>query len=156
MAIEIERKFLLADGSWRAAAGPGRTIRQGYCNTAPELTLRVRIYGGEAFLTVKGRSDTAARSEFEYPIPVADAEAMLAEFCAGKIVTKVRHLVPFGDKVWEVDIFDGDNAGLEVAELELASLDEPFDLPPWIGPEVTADRRYSNGSLARNPYRNWK
>ncbi len=156
MGIEIERKFLVGSDAWRAAAEPGRAIRQGYCETAPTLTLRIRIYGEEAFLTVKGSSLTAARSEFEYRIPVADAESMLAEFCRGRMVEKVRCLVPYAGKTWEVDVFSGDNAGLVLAEIELDAIDEAFDLPPWIGREVSSDRRYSNGALARFPYKKWR
>lgn len=130
---------------------------QGYFEQQPGgPSVRVRIAGKQAFLTVKGVVRNFSRSEFEYEIPVADAEAMLREFCAGKFVEKVRFLVPFEGYIWEVDEYSGDNAGLFTAELELDDENTQFPVPPWLGEEVTADRRYGNGALSRNPYRNWR
>lgn len=156
MAVEIERKFLLASEAWRAAAQPAVRMLQGYFAQAPGgPSVRIRIAGKRAFLTVKGQLRNFSRSEFEYEIPVADANAMLREFCEGRYVEKFRFLVPFEGFVWEVDEYLGDNAGLFTAELELEDENTQFPLPSWLGEEVTGDRRYGNGSLSRNPYRNW-
>jgi len=157
MAVEIERKFLLASEAWRATAQPGVKMIQGYFILSPGApSIRIRIAGERAFLTAKGVIRNFSRSEFEYEIPVADAEAMLHEFCGGRHVEKIRFLVPFEGFVWEVDEYFGDNAGLFTAELELDDENTQFPLPPWVGKEVTADRRYGNGSLSRNPYCNWR
>jgi len=153
MAIEIERKFLLASDAWRASAQPGVRMVQGYFPGPP--TVRVRIAGDKAFLTIKGACRNFSRSEFEYEIPVADAEAMLHEFCDSRIVEKVRYLVPFEGFVWEVDEYSGKNAGLFTAELELESQTAEFPLPPWLGEDVSADRRYTNGALSRKPWLKW-
>ena len=156
MGVEIERKFLLASDNWRAGAAGGVRILQGYFPRTPDgPTVRVRIAGDRAFLTVKGAAKNFARSEFEYAIPVADAEAMLREFCGERLVEKVRYLVPFAGATWEVDEYLGENEGLLTAELELDSPDASFVPPPWLGREVSRDRRYTNGSLSGNPYRHW-
>lgn len=155
MAIEIERKFLVA-GDYKARAAGSERIVQGYLASEGVCTVRVRIRGERAFLTVKGpSSDGIARSEWEYAIPVGDAMRMLA-LCRGGVIDKRRYLVPAGRHTFEVDEFYGDNEGLTVAEVELASVDEPFERPEWIGAEVTGDRRYYNSHLVRNPYKNWK
>lgn len=156
MGVEIERKFLLASDAWRAVAQPGVRMVQGYFTQSGYPSVRIRITDEKAFLTVKGPVHNFSRSEFEYEIPVSDAEGMLREFCGGKLVEKTRFLVPFEGFVWEVDEYYGDNAGLFTAELELDAETAEFPLPPWIGAEVTADRRYGNGSLSRNPYCRWK
>ena len=157
MGCEIERKFLLRNGDWRRDAGPGVRFRQGYFERCGRVTCRVRLAGERGFLTIKGeRSGRYARSEFEYEIPVADAEAMLAEFCGDRVVEKIRYRVPCDGRVWEVDEYLGPNAGLFTAELELDSESERFALPPWLGAEVSDDWRYSNGALAVRPYETWK
>lgn len=156
MGVEIERKFLLASDSWRSGAGRGVRMVQGYFERAPEgPTVRIRIAGECAYLTIKGAAKHFSRSEFEYAIPVADAEAMLREFCSGRLVEKTRYLVPFAGAVWEVDEYHGENEGLFTAELELNSEEDSFVPPPWLGREVSGDRRYTNGSLSGNPYRRW-
>ena len=156
MGVEIERKFLLATEAWRAGADGGVRMVQGYFERTPDgPTVRVRIAGDRAFLTVKGAARNLVRSEFEYAIPVADAEAMLREFCAARLVEKTRYLVPFAGAVWEVDEYHGENEGLFTAELELESEEAAFVAPPWLGREVSGDRRYTNGSLSSNPYRRW-
>lgn len=156
MAVEIERKFLLASEAWRSGAESAVRMVQGYFELLPPSpTVRVRIAGEKAFLTVKGPVRNISRSEFEYEVPVADAEAMLREFCGGRVVEKVRYLVPYGGFVWEVDEYFGENEGLFTAEIELDGEEASFSVPPWLGPEVSADRRYSNGALSRNPYRRW-
>lgn len=156
MAREVERKFLVAGDGWRAGAR-GVRYRQGYLS-AGELagcTVRVRVAGERAFLTIKGPAAAGARDEYEYPIPVADAEEMLSRLAAGGIVEKTRHRVPFAGRTWEVDEFAGENAPLVMAEVELARIDEKVALPPWTGREVTDDPRYTNAALARQPYSRW-
>jgi CYTH domain-containing protein len=118
-------------------------------------TVRVRIAGDEAFLTIKGQSTGATRAEFEYPIPKLDAQQLLA-LCQGPIIQKIRHRVTFEGFMWEVDEFFGDNVGLVVAEIELASEDQQFPKPDWVGQEVTDDPRYFNSKLAQNPYSTWR
>lgn len=154
MGIEIERKFLLSSELWRQGAS-GERFCQGYVY-APEGIVRVRIAGNEAFLTVKGRNSGMTRKEFEYPIPVADAKEMLDIICAKPFIEKIRYKVEHQGKTWEIDEFEGDNAGLILAELELSREDEDFEPPEWLGREVTGDPRYHNSALVRNPYKNWK
>ncbi|TCZ63211.1 CYTH domain-containing protein [Roseicella aquatilis] len=152
MGTEIERKFLVAGDGWRReAAGPGVPLRQGYLagGGGPEApVVRVRLAGPRAFLTIKGPGLTT-RAEFEYPIPVADAEAMLATLCAPPVLEKVRHRVEHAGLVWEVDVFGGHLAGLVLAEVELDSADQAVALPDWVGREVSGDPRYVNSNLAR-------
>lgn len=155
MAIEIERKFLLASEAWRALASGKVTMRQGYLTEiGSPASVRVRVEGEAGRLNVKQAVLGSARAEFEYPIPIADAELMLATLCR-RLVLKTRHLVPHAGHVWEVDEFAGDNAGLVVAEIELGRVDEPFERPDWLGPEVTDQARYYNHALAEHPYRSW-
>jgi CYTH domain-containing protein len=154
MAREIERKFLLRDESWRAGA-QGTRYRQGYLCVDVDRTVRVRSAGGRGFLTVKGRGEGLVRPEFEYPIPLADADEMLDRLCRGPLIEKVRYRIPHAGLVWEVDEFEGDNAGLVLAEVELAQEDQAIALPPWVGEEVTGDPRYFNASLASHPFSRW-
>jgi len=154
MGIEIERKFLLAHDGWRGQGTPTR-MRQGYLAADPVRTVRVRIEGDAAVLTIKGKSTGASRGEWEYPIPVADAAELLDGLCEQPLVEKTRHRIAHAGHVWEVDEFFGDNAGLVVAEIELASEDEVFEKPDWIGREVTGEVRYYNSSLMRRPYKDW-
>ena len=155
MGREIERKFLIDAAKWERPAECTRIV-QGYLVREPGMTLRVRLAGGRAFLTLKGASHGFSRSEFEYPVPPSDAEAMLKEFAATALVRKVRYFCRYGGHLWEVDVFEGGNAGLIVAEIELGSEEEHFDRPPWLGREVTGDHRYSNSALAVNPYCRWR
>lgn len=162
MGIEIERKFLLAGDGWRAAAVKSVRMAQGYINDMAALregrqnaSVRVRIAGDAAFLNLKSRELGSTRQEFDYPIPVADAEALLA-LCVGGRIDKVRHYVQHAGHTWEVDEFAGDNAGLVVAELELGSADEAFERPAWLGREVTEELRYYNLALAERPYSRWR
>ncbi len=161
MGIEIERKFLVADDGWRAAAHAVLPMAQGYLNDLGAMdrgeqkaSVRVRIQGDAAFLNLKSRELGRTRQEFDYPIPVEDARALLA-LCVGGVIDKRRHLVRHGGHLWEVDEFLGDNAGLVVAEIELASADEAFDRPDWAGREVTEEARYYNLALASRPYSCW-
>ena len=154
MGVEIERKYLVEGDSWRGQIVSATRIVQGYLARG-DVTVRARIRGDRAYLTVKGRSQGIARSEFEYEIPVADAETMLAELADGPVVEKTRNLVEVGGHTWELDVFAGDNEGLVMAEIELASADEVFTLASWAGEEVTDDSRYYNVNLARHPFRQW-
>jgi len=155
MALEIERKFLVKNDAWRDAVEQEWQIVQGYLATTGTLTLRVRMREDDAYLTIKGPPHGITRSEFEYPIPPADARAMLRELAILPVISKVRHRVHYGDRMWDLDVFSGANEGLELAEIELKRADEHVSLPPWAGAEVTADPRYSNANLARHPYKDW-
>ncbi|MBB5767425.1 CYTH domain-containing protein [Xanthomonas euroxanthea] len=161
MPIEIERKFLVTGDGWRAAAHAVIPMAQGYINDQAALrsgtqnaSVRVRIQGESAFLNLKSREVGHTRQEFEYPIPVVEARALLA-LCVGGLIDKRRHLVQYQGHVWEVDEFLGDNAGLVVAEIELEHADQTFARPAWIGAEVTDDVRYYNLALASHPFKNW-
>jgi len=161
MGIEIERKFLVTGDGWRVAAHAVVPMAQGYINDAAALdsgaqkaSVRVRIQGDAAYLNLKSREPGHTRQEFDYPIPVDDARALLA-LCVGGLVDKRRHLVRHGNHLWEVDEFLGENAGLVVAEIELDDAEEAFERPEWLGEEVTDDVRYYNLALAAHPYGRW-
>lgn len=155
MAIEIEYKYLVNAAIWQKVTPDKSTsIKQGYILTDPLKTVRVRTKGPKGFLTIKGKAIGAARPEFEYEIPLADAEELLNNFCEN-IIAKMRHLVNHEGKCWEVDVFEGDNAGLIVAEIELSEENEQFAIPAWIGDDITTDFRYSNSSLSEHPFRKW-
>lgn len=161
MPLEIERKFLVTSDDWRSTAHKIVPMAQGYLNDlaamdsgAMKASVRVRIQGDEAYLNLKSRELGHTRQEFDYAIPVEEARALLA-LSVGGLVDKRRHYVEHAGHVWEVDEFLGENAGLVVAEIELASADEPFDRPAWIGREVTDDKRYYNLALASRPYSQW-
>jgi adenylate cyclase len=153
MGVEIERKFLLAGDGWRGL-GVAVSMRQGYLSSDKARVVRVRIEGDKAYITIKGKSVGATRGEWEYPVPVVDAEELLA-LCEQPLVEKVRTRIDAGRHTWEVDEFFGVNAGLLVAEIELASEDDVFDRPEWVGEEVTDDPRYYNSSLVKKPYSTW-
>ena len=155
MATEIETKFLLK-GDFSRQVTSAQRIVQGYICSQPGRTVRIRIRGEEGFLTIKGASDEKglSRYEFEQKIPLADAEELL-KLCEHGAIDKVRNLVTVGKHTWEVDVFHGDNEGLVLAEIELASEDEPFERPDWIGQEVSGDRRYYNSMLTKRPYKQW-
>lgn len=153
MAVEIERKFLPAGDGWRGLAA-GTHYVQGYLAAERACTVRVRLAGASAFLTVKGHGEGLARPEFEYPIPATDA-AQLLDLCPLPLVEKTRFRIPLNGLVWEVDEFAGNNSGLVLIEVELASPDQPLEKPDWVGEEVSTDPRYSNAMLARHPYRTW-
>jgi len=153
MAVEIERKFLPRNESWREAVGRSLPMVQGYLG-GERCSVRVRIEGPRAFLNVKSRERGMRRSEYEFELPVDEARAMLDEFCVER-VEKLRHEVTCGSHVFEIDEFLGANAGLVVAELELAHEDEAFERPGWLGREVTDESRYYNVALPREPYSHW-
>lgn len=154
MGVEIERKFLLRGDAWRALGEPV-LLRQGYLSSNPDRTVRVRIEGDQGTMTIKGRSVGATRAEWEYPIPLLDANELLDRLCEQPVIEKYRRRIAIGGHTWEVDEFLGANQGLVVAEIELDSEDQQFDKPDWIGAEVTDDLRYFNSSLIRNPFSNW-
>jgi adenylate cyclase len=148
MAVEIERKFLVVNDAWKAAAGPGRRCCQGHIARDGERTVRIRRAANRAFLTVKGERDGLARAEFEYEIPVDDAEEMLATLCQGPLLLKMRYEVEFAGLTWEIDVFLNPAQGLVVAEVELDAADQTVTLTPWIGEEVTDDPRYRSAVIA--------
>ena len=154
MHLEIERKFLVVSDEWRDAAEPTYYC-QGYLNSDKNRTVRIRIAGSTAQITIKGISTGATRAEFEYSIPMEDAKQLL-QLCERPLIQKHRRKIPLNNLIWEVDEFAGENEGLVIAEVELASEDQDVKLPSWIGREVTHDAKYFNSSLVKNPYRSWK
>lgn len=155
MALEIEHKFLLANDDWRQQIQQSVYYKQGYLSNNPTSSIRVRISADQAWLNIKSATIGNHRHEFEYEIPLADAQQILDELCHQPLIEKIRHFVHMESHVWEIDEFLGDNAGLIVAEIELSSLDESFHQPTWLGAEVTTDLRYYNNNLCKNPYKNW-
>lgn len=153
MTKEIERKFLV-DISKLPTLPKGHIMKQGYIPTQG-ITVRARISDDQAFLTLKGRATGLSRSEFEYPIPVEDAEQILTELCTHPLIEKTRYLIPHGEHTWELDIFEGDNKGLVVAEIELSNEDEEFKLPIWTTEEVSYDTKYRNLNLIAHPFCKW-
>ena len=154
MGKEIERKFAVDTAAWKPQ-GAGTHFKQGYLNSQKERVVRVRIEGDRAKLTIKGPSVRVTRSEFEYTIPVEDAALLLDNLCEQPLIDKHRHKEVHGGKTWEIDVFHGDNEGLVVAEIELASEDEKFAAPAWAVREVSSDSRYFNSNLLKHPYKNW-
>ncbi|MGI4022112.1 MAG: CYTH domain-containing protein [Janthinobacterium lividum] len=156
MGVEIERKFLVDDQKWSEFNKPeGTAYRQGYLANEKDKTIRIRIAGDKAFITIKGATEGFTRKEFEYEIPLNDAQELLESFSL-KGTSKIRYRVPVGNKVWEIDVFSGDNEGLIVAEIELNSEEETFEKPGFLLEEVTYDPRYYNSNLALHPYKSWK
>jgi len=154
MSLEIERKFLLRGEAWRAL-GAGVPYRQGYLSTVPGRSVRVRLVRDKGFLTIKGIAVGATRAEYEYEIPAGEAGEMLDNLCERPLIEKTRYRVEHHGLIWDIDEFDGDNAGLIVAEVELEKEDQAIVLPDWVGKEVTGDPRYYNASLIANPYTQW-
>jgi adenylate cyclase len=154
MAKEIERKFLVKDNTWRGQDG-GKHYRQGYLSTVKERTVRVRTTGDKGFITIKGISVGATRSEYEYEIPLADAIEMLDRLCERPLIEKTRYRILNEGLVWEIDEFEGGNRGLIVAEVELKDETQSITLPVWVGQEVTDDPRYFNANLVANPFSQW-
>ena len=159
MGIEIERKFLLKNSDWKAHVTETHVIKQGYLQSGLEKSqkssVRIRISNKQANINVKSVELKAVRQEFEYEIPLHDAQEMLATLCDGIVIEKTRYYVPYGKHLWEIDIFEGDNAGMVMAEIELSRLDEHFEKPDWLGPEVSHDERYYNIYLLKHPYKEW-
>ena len=151
---EIERKFLVKGDGWRGR-GESELFRQGYIARTQDRTVRVRVAGSRGMLTIKYRGEGIARSEFEYEIPLDEAQALLDGLAPGEIIEKMRHTLICDGSVWEVDEFMGANQGLVVAEIELESEDQPFVRPEWLGDEVSRISRYLNVELSRLPYTAW-
>lgn len=155
MGVEIERKYLVNKAKWNEAAkGSRRFYQQGYLLTDPAKTVRVRLSDQEGFITIKGATVGASRLEYEYAIPRQDAKELLENFCTA-VISKYRYIVQHDGKVWEVDEFMGDNKGLIIAEIELSSEEELFDLPDWVETEVTGEKKYYNSYLSVHPYKSW-
>jgi adenylate cyclase len=154
VAKEIERKFLVKGDGWRGQ-DPGQQYRQGYLSTTKERTVRVRMAGPKGFITVKGINLGAIRSEYEYEIPISDANEMLDHLCQRPLIEKTRYRIGIGDVTWEIDEFDGENRGLITAEIELKDENQAISIPEWIGQEVTGDPRYYNANLVAQPFSKW-
>lgn len=154
MAKEIERKFLVKGDSWRRL-GEGSVYSQGYISTQKAATVRVRIVGTQGYLTIKGPSVNYSRSEFEYSIPVEDAQEILNTLCDRPFIEKTRYRVKSGNLTWEIDEFEGVNKGLIVAEVELSDENQQIELPSWIGEEVSHDSKYFNSNLVKHPFSQW-
>jgi len=156
MATEIERKFLVLSDEWRNQVTESISIAQGYIQAQENRVVRVRLKGDKAFLTVKVARSNVERLEFEYMIPSKDAKELIESACDEGTIAKVRHLIPTpAGLVWEIDEFQGANAPLIVAEIELPASDAAFERPPWLGDEVSDDPRFLNASLLKNPWSTW-
>lgn len=155
MALEIEHKFLLISDEWRSLASHSEVFRQGYLSNNPAASVRVRIADHKATLNIKGMTIGTHRPEYEYSIPLQEADELLNQLCARPIIEKTRYFVEYAGKTWEVDEFAGENAGLIVAEVELAEIDEAFQRPVWAGLDVSGIERYYNVSLLSYPYSQW-
>ncbi|MEH1944773.1 MAG: CYTH domain-containing protein [Nostoc sp.] len=154
MAKEIERKYLVRGDSWRELA-EGSVYRQGYIATQDKATVRIRIVGEKGYLTIKGPNIKYSRLEFEYPIPIEDAQEMLETLCERPFIEKIRYKIESGGLIWEIDEFDGVNKGLILAEVELSDENQQIELPTWIGEEVSDDFRYFNSNLVKHPFSQW-
>ncbi|MEH2192315.1 MAG: CYTH domain-containing protein [Nostoc sp.] len=154
MAKEIERKYLVIGDSWRALA-EGSVYRQGYIATQNKATVRIRVVGEKSYLTIKGPNIKYSRLEFEYPIPVEDAQEILETLCERPFIEKIRYKIESGGLIWEIDEFDGVNKGLILAEVELNDENQHIELPSWIGQEVSDDSRYFNSNLVKHPFSQW-
>ena len=155
MAIEIERKFLLVSDAWRALISRSESFRQGYLSSSKHASVRVRIADDTATLNIKGMTLGIQRPEYEYEIPLPDATDLLDQLCERPLIEKTRHFVEFGGKLWEIDEFHGDNAGLIVAEVELDAPDDVIPMPVWAGADVSHLERYYNVRLTQYPYSQW-
>ncbi|MCJ7555485.1 MAG: CYTH domain-containing protein [Gammaproteobacteria bacterium] len=156
MGVEVERKFLVANNQWQERVSRSQEMTQGYLGEEGKASVRVRVAGEQAWLTIKSATQGMTRLEYEYPVPVAEGREILSRLTRHAIVAKTRYWVLNGQNTWELDVFQGENEGLVTAELELAREDQEFDIPSWLGPEVTHDARYYNSSLSRHPYSTWK
>lgn len=156
MPIEIEHKFLIANDSWRQHVSSTSQYRQGYLTSDSRSSIRVRISDSHAWLNIKSATIGNHRQEYEYPIPLIDANEIMESLCVKPFISKIRHFIIQGKHTWEIDEFQGENQGLLVAEIELSAIDEAFEKPDWLGEDVTNDMRYYNNNLAKNPYLQWK
>lgn len=155
MGMEIEKKFLLKSDEWKSYNPVGIVMKQGYIPTSNRSSVRVRIAGDTAYVTLKSPVKGISRNEFEYEIPIEDAESVLSSICVKPYIEKVRYKIKHGNHLWEIDVFDGDNNGLVLAEIELKHENETFLIPNWIGEEVTGNFMYYNSNLAKYPYKEW-
>lgn len=156
MAREIERKFLVRHDGWKSGVSHQVHYRQGYLASDGRVSIRVRVSDAQAHLNIKSATLGVERLEYEYPIPLDEAHELLDRLADGPLIEKTRYEVPLGAHTWEIDVFEGDNQGLVVAEIELSSPDEAFEHPDWLGDEVSHDPRYYNVCLVRYPYRDWQ
>ena len=154
MGIEIERKYLVNGTDWKKQ-GKGQFYQQGYLSSHPDRTVRIRRVENTGYVTIKGKASGASRTEYEYPIPVQDAIAMLDQLCEKPLIEKVRYRIAYQGLVWEVDEFQGENLGLVVAEVELTADDQAIELPAWVGREVTGEKKYYNSNLIKHPFSTW-
>jgi len=154
MAQEIERKFRVANDDWRAMATSSSSLKQGYLSSSAEATVRVRLEDNLGTVTIKSKTNGITRNEFEYAIPAQEAKELLT-LCSGPLIEKIRYRIPQENHTWEIDVFEGDNDGLIIAEIELTSDEDYFAKPQWLGEEVSGDSRYYNSNLATHPYVNW-
>ncbi len=154
MAQEIERKFRVANDDWRAIATSSSSLKQGYLSSSAEATVRVRLEDNLGTVTIKSKTNGITRNEFEYAIPAQEAKELLM-LCSGPLIEKIRYRIPQENHTWEIDVFEGDNDGLIIAEIELTSDEDYFAKPQWLGEEVSGDSRYYNSNLATHPYVNW-
>ncbi len=154
MGKEIERKFLVQNNIWKINS-PGTTVRQGYLNRDKNRTVRIRIYGNKACITIKGITRGISRSEFEYKIPKSDGELMLKDICEQPVIHKTRYEINYKKWIWTVDEFHGENKGLVVAEIELEKENDEFEIPVWIGKEVSFQAKYYNSNLIKKPFNTW-
>ena len=155
MGIEIERKFLLCNDDWREQVSSSHRMRQGYLQRSDQQAIRVRICDQQAHINIKHSEDGISRLEYEYPLPLADAQEMLERLALRPMIDKTRHEIRIGKHLWEIDEFHADNQGLIVAEIELDAPDEAFERPAWLGEEVSSDPRYFNSNLIVHPYSQW-
>ena len=154
MAQEIERKFRVANDDWRAMATSSSSLKQGYLSSSAEATVRVRLEDNLGTVTIKSKTNGITRNEFEYAIPAQEAKELLM-LCSGPLIEKIRYRIPQENHTLEIDVFEGDNDGLIIAEIELTSDEDYFAKPQWLGEEVSGDSRYYNSNLATHPYVNW-
>ncbi|MEO5329746.1 MAG: CYTH domain-containing protein [Magnetococcus sp. THC-1_WYH] len=154
MAIEIERRFLVENDSWRQGVS-ATSLKQGFLSTDKERVVRVRLEGDRGTLTIKGLTQNSTKKEFEYAIPAQDAWELLDSLCLKPLIEKQRFRIMYAGFLWEVDVFAGENRGLVIAEIELDRVDQPFAKPPWLGREISDDPRYFNANLGQNPYCRW-
>jgi adenylate cyclase len=155
MGLEIERKFLVINDLWRESVISHSRLQQGYLANQPNASVRVRVADDCAYLNVKSTTIGISRLEFEYEIPLQDAREMLAQIAEKPFIDKIRYRVRCGEHIWDLDLFEGENQGLVVAEVELESEDQTFEMPLWAGEEVSADTRYYNVNLIKHPYSRW-
>ncbi len=156
MAVEIEHKFLLANNDWRKQVSYSVKYKQGYLSAVATSSIRVRVSNDKAWLNIKSATIGTHRHEYEYEIPLSDAQEIITNLCRKPIIEKTRHIVIDDNNTWEIDEFEGDNSGLIVAEIELLEVGADFSIPAWLGEEVTSDHRYYNNNLASHPYSVWR